>query len=137
MPEQGNKYNIAHLKVSLQVFFFSSLGKKTARWMLFLHPSVCPSFAVGILWKIQLWDIFARIRTAKCIVRCNHNGSLEDDYCIPFFKLKFLISALRHIFFSPKPSKIYRESSVSRNRLGKYTFLWFKKETFISNGRTM
>ena len=29
------------------------------------------------------------------------------------------------------------EISVSRNKLGKYTLLWFKKETFITNGMKM
>ena len=32
-------------------------------------------------------------------------GCLEDNYCVPFFKLKFFIPTLRHIFCSSKPSK--------------------------------
>ena len=73
------------------------------------------------------------------IESCNHGGSLENDYCISFFKLKFLIPKLCQIFCSPKPSNIYGESdfvsSALRNNLEKYTFFWIKKETFISNGR--
>ena len=82
----------------------------------------------------QPWDIFARVRTAKCIESYNHEGSLEGDYCVPFFRLKFLIPTLRHMFCSLKSSNIYGESdlvsSVSRNKLEKYTFLWFKKRDF-------
>ena len=43
------------------------------------------------------------------------------------------------MFCLPKPSNIYEEiyftSSILRNKLEKYAFLWFKKETFISNGK--
>ena len=142
MPEQGNKSNILHIKVSLEVIFFMkwfkqtkkflSFGKGTALSLICIHPCwihLLWAFAAGILWKTQSWDIFARVRTAKYIASCNHDGSLEDNYCVPFFKLKFLIPTLRHIFCSPEPSKIYGESnfesSVSQNKLGKYTFLWF------------
>ena len=38
------------------------------------------AFAAGILWKTQPWDIFARVRTAKCIASRNHDGCLEDNY---------------------------------------------------------
>ena len=93
------------------------------------------TFAAGILWKSQSWDIFARLPTAKCIASCNHDVSLKDDYCVPFIKLKFLISTSHHMFSSPKPSNIYGErhfvSSISRNKLEKYTILRFKKETFL------
>ena len=89
--------------------------------------------------KSQPWDILARVRTAKCIAGCNHDVSLELDYCVSFFKLKFLISILRHIFYSPKPSNIYGESdfvsSVSGNKLGKYIFLLSEERDFFSNGR--
>ena len=110
---------------------FSSSGKGSARWMFCIHicwNHLLWAFEAGILRKTQSWDIFARVRTAKCIVSCNHDGSLEDNYCVPFFKLILLIHKLHHIFCSPKPSKNYEErdfeSSVSRNKLGKYTFLW-------------
>ena len=46
--------------------------------------------------------------------------------------LFFECSSLRHIFCLPKASKIYGESefesSVLQNKLGKYTFLCFKKK---------
>ena len=78
--------------------------------------------------KTQPWDIFARVITAKCITGCHRDKSLEDDYCVPFFRLKFLIPTLRHILYYTKPSDSYGEcefvSSISRNNLAKYTFLW-------------
>ena len=82
--------------------------------------------------KTQSWAIFARVRTAKRSTGCSHDDSLEDDYCVPFFKLKFLIRKLRHIFYSPNSSNIQGEcdfaSSVSGNKLGKiYVFVDFKK----------
>ena len=100
-----------------------------------LYPSLSKSMVLSICKmdpvKTQPWDIFARVRMAKCIAGCNNDGFLKDDYCVPFFKLKFLIPTLRHIFSSPKHSNIYGESdfisSVSGNKLRKYTFLWFKK----------
>ena len=120
---------------------FSSFAKGAARWMFYIY--LCRNHLIWasasrILWKTQPWDIFAKVRTAKCIASYNYDGSLEDDYYVPFFKLKFLIPTWRHIFCSSKPSKTYGESdfesSVLRNKL--YIFLWFqKKETLISNGR--
>ena len=67
--------------------------------------------------KTQPWDIFERVRTTKCIASCNHDGSLENDYYVPFFKLKFLIHTLRHIFCSSRTSNIYGESDF---RFAKY-----------------
>ena len=116
---------------------FSSFGKGTARWMFCIHlcrNHLLWAFAAGILWKTQPWNIFSRVRTTKCTASCNHDCCLEDNYCVPFFKLKLFISTLRHIFCSPIPSNSYGESdfviSVSRNKLGKYTILWFKKRDF-------
>ena len=100
----------------------------------FLHPSLSKSFAAGILWKTQRWDIFTKVRQPNASQDATIDASLEDNYCVPLFKLKFLIPTLRHIFCSPKPWKIYRESdfvsSASRNKLEKYTFLWFRKRDF-------
>ena len=103
-----------------------------------LHPSLSKSFALRICSrdpvKNSTLGYFARDSTAKCITSCNHDGSLEGSYCVEgnFFKLKFRIATLRHIVCSPKPSKIYGksdfESSVPRNKLGKYILLWFKKK---------
>ena len=97
------------------------------------------AFATGILWKTQLWDIFTRVLTAKCIASCSHGGSLEDDYCITFFKLKFLIPTLCQMFCLPKPSNIYGESDIvsplCEISWKNIHFCGLKKETFISNGR--
>ena len=102
------------------------------------HPSLSKSFALSNCSrnpiKTQPCNTFSRVSTAKCTSSCNHDGSLEDNSCVPFLKLKFLIPTLRHIFCLPKPLKIYGESyfvsSVSRNTLGKCTILWFKKRDF-------
>ena len=107
--------------------------------MNFLYLSLSKSFVLSICSrdprKTQPWDIFARVRTAKCIAGCNHNHSLEDDYCVPFFKLKFLIPTLRHILYSPKSSNIYQESSFvssgSGNKSEKYTFLCLFKKRLL------
>ena len=106
--------------------FIFRLGNYT---MNVLYLALSKSFALNISsrdMKTQPWDIFARKRITKCVVGCNHDGSLENHYCVPFFKLKFLIHTLCHIFYSTKSSNIYEESdfisSVSVNNLGKYTF---------------
>ena len=125
------------LKLFEQTKKFPSFGKGTIQRIFSIH--LCQNhllwaFAAGVLWKTQPWDIFARVTTAKCIASCNHDGSLEDNYHVPFFKLKFLIPTLRHTFCLPKASKIYRksdfQSSVFQNKIGKYTLLWFKKRGF-------
>ena len=140
MLEQGNKYDIPHLTVSLEAIFpkwfeqtkkFWFFGKGTARWMFFIHLSrnhLLWAFAAVILWKTQPRDIFARVSRAKCTASCNDDGCLEDNYCVPFFKLKFLIPTLRPIFCLSKASKIYRE-------VGKiYIFVVWKK-ILIYNGK--
>ena len=142
------KNNISHLKVSLEALFFWNDSSKqnsfqlSARelydecsfWIHLCRNHLLWAFAARILWKTQPCDIFVRVRTAEYNASCNHDGSLEDGYWVPFFKLKFIIPTLRYIFCSPKPSKIYGESdfvsSVFWNKLGKYTFLRFKKRDF-------
>ena len=90
-------------------------------------------FAARILWKTQLWDVFARLSTTKCIASSNHDVSLEDDYCVPFFDLNFFIPTLRHMFCSPNPSNIYGEKGfVSWKNIH---ICGLQKETFLSDGR--
>ena len=122
------------IRANKKVFIFRQ-GNCT---MNVLHPSLSKSFALSICSKDPTKNS-ALGYTAKCITSCNHDGSLEDDYCVPFFKLKFLIPTIRHIVCSPKP-KIYGqsdfESSVPREiRSENIQFCGLKKETFISNGR--
>ena len=91
------------------------------------------TFAARIPWKTQPWDILLRLPTAKCIASSNHNVSLEDDYCVRFFDLKFFTPTLRHMFCSPNPSNIYRQRDfVSWKNIH---FCGLKKESFISDGR--
>ena len=101
---------------------------------------ICFSISSRNPIETQSWAIFARVRTDKRSAGCNHDDSLEDDSCAPFFKLKFLIHTLRHIFYSPSSSNIHGEcdfaSSVSGNQLRKYTFFCvFLKKIYIANGR--
>ena len=97
------------------------------------------AFAAFILWKTQYWDIFARVRTAKCIASCNHDGSLEDNSCVPLFKLKFLIATLRHIFVCQSlqtfTEKVTFKVPFRKISWEKIHFCVLKKETFISKGR--
>ena len=132
-------HNIPRLKVLLEAIFSEMIqtNKKVTIFrqgnstMNVLHPSLSKSFALSICsrdpMKNSTLEYFCKSTTAKCIARCNHDDSLGDNYCVPLFKLKFLVPTLRHIFCSPKPSKIYGESdflsSVLRNKLGKSSFL--------------
>ena len=113
-----------------------------ARWIFCIHlcrNHLLWAIAAGILLKTQPCNTFSRVSTAKCTSSCNHDGSLKDNYCVPFLKLKFFIPTLRHIFCLPKPLKVYGESyfgsSVSWNTLGKCTILWFKKRDLFLMGR--
>ena len=141
LSEKGNKYNIPHLKVSLETVFSKMIRthKKVfiLRWgkctINSLYPSLPKQFVLSICirnsMKTQPWAIFARVRTAKYIADGKYDDSSEDNYCVPFFKSKFLIPTLSHIFYSAKHSNIYREcdfvSSVTGNKLRQYTFLRF------------
>ena len=91
--------------------------------------------------KTQSWAIFARVRTAKRSVGCNHDDSLEDDYCAPFFKLKFLIPTLRHIFYSPNSSNTTENVTFQVPFQGisweNIHFCGFLKKTYIANRRKM
>ena len=91
------------------------------------------TFAARIPWKTQPWDILLRLPTAKCIASSNHNVSLEDDYCVRFFDLKFFTPTLRHMFCSPNPSNIYGQRDFVRWKT--IHFCGLKKESFISDGR--
>ena len=103
-----------------------------------LHKSLSKSFALTICSRdpMKNWTLryFPRLPTAKCITSCNHGVSSEDDHCAPLFKLKFLLPTLHQMFYLPNPSNIYGErdfvSSVLRNKLEKYIFLWFKNRDF-------
>ena len=138
---QGNKYNISHLKVSLEAIY-SEMIRPNKKVFIFrqgnctmniLHPSLSKWFALSICtrnpMKISTLGYFFKSTLANCMASCNHDSSLEHNYCALF---KFLITTLRHI---SKPSKIYGESdferSVLQNKLGKYSFLWFEKRDFL------
>ena len=111
----------------------SSFGYGTAQWMFYIRlcrNHLCWTFAAMILWKTQLWDTFARLHTAEWIVSSNHDVSWEDDYCVMFFKLKFFFAHITsHVLFAKSVKHLRRKVL---GKLEKYTFLWFKKETFIS-----
>ena len=57
----------------------------------------------------------AIIRTTKYNASCNHGVTLEDDYCVPFLKSKFLIPTL---FYLPTPSVIFGEYDFVSSVLG-------------------
>ena len=90
--------------------------------------------------KTQSWAIFARVRTAKCSAGCNHDDSLEDDDCLPFFKLKFLIPYIAsHILFA-EFFKYPRENVTLQVQFRGISwenihFCGFLKKTYIANGR--
>ena len=95
------------------------------------------ALAAGPLWKFSP-GLFLREFVQPNAAQVETLMTLEDDYCGVFFKLKFLILTLRHIFYSPNSSNIHGEcdftSSISGNKLRKYTFLWFLKKAYIANG---
>ena len=63
--------------------------------------------SMGVLIRSSAEPVEKQIDTSFWVVCLNDNVSFEDDYCVPFFHLKFLIPALCHMFCSPKPSNIY------------------------------
>ena len=127
MPEQGNKYNIPHLKVSLEATF-SAMTRAYKKAFIFrqgnctmnvLHPFLSKSFALSI-WSTDS--------------KKNHDCSLEDNYCVLFVKLKFLIPTYVTCFVRQSLQKFTKKltSWVPFREIvwKKYTFLWFKKRDF-------
>ena len=111
-----------HLKIPLEEIFFRNNSNKvfTSRQescaINVLYPSLSKSFVLSICrrdpMKTQPWDIFARVRTAKCILGLNHDCSLEDVYRVTFFQLKFLIFTCV-TYFIRQSLKIFTEKVVS------------------------
>ena len=48
-----------------------------------MYPSLSKSFALSIYSRVPMKN------STKYIAICNHDVSLKDDYCVPFFNLKF------------------------------------------------
>ena len=121
-PHEGLARSSFSTKWFEQTKKFSSFGKGTARWMFCIYlcrNHLLCAFAAGILWKTQSWDISARVRAAKCMASCNHDGSLEDNCCVLFFKFKFLIPTLRHVFLFAKAFKNLRRKWLQKFRFAK------------------
>lgn len=105
----------------------SSFAKGTARWMCCIYPCrnnlLCKSTYSQMHRKLQPWWIYRRWLLGSVLqVEISHPeiGS--------------------HIFCSPRPSNIYGKSdfvrSVSRSKLKKYKFLWFKiRLLFLMEGK--
>ena len=75
-----------HLKVSLEAIFFDLLARE-------LHNECSVFIFVKIIcfehlqqgsYENSTLGIFPRQCTAKRIAGCNHDGSLEDNYCVLF-----------------------------------------------------
>ena len=106
--------------------------------MKVLHPFLSKSFALCICsknsMKTSTLGYFCKITYSQMHRKLQPWCHFRTLLC-SFFNLKSLILTLRHMFCSPKVSNIYRErdfvSSVLRNKWEKYTFLWFKKETYL------
>ena len=132
-----------HLKVSLEPIFFEMVRTNmkvfilwqegSARWMFCIHLCRSDLFSVlaaGILWKLNP-GLFLREFVQPNAAQVPTMVTLwkVTTGFVPFFKLKFLIPTLRHIFYSPNSSNIHGEcdfaSSVSGNKLGKCIFVVF------------
>ena len=117
--DKVNKYNIYHLKVSLEEILFKitpTNRKDFSLWqricmMNVLYSSLSKQFGLSISSrnpiKTQPEVIFARVQTAKCNTVCTHDDSLEDYYCFPFLRSRFLIPTLHLIFNLSKPLNSY------------------------------
>ena len=91
-----------YLKVLLEAIF-SKMSRTNKNVFIFsqgswtmnvLYPSLSQSFvafAAGIQWKLNPGLFLQEYVQPRYIAGWKHDGSLEDNYCIRFFKLKFLI----------------------------------------------
>lgn len=116
--DKVSKYNIYHLKVSLEAILYKitqtnrndfSLWQRICM-MKVLYSSLSKQFGLIIYSrnpiKTQSEVIFARVQTPKCSTVCTHDNSLEDYYCFSFFRSRFLIPTLHLIFNLSKPLNI-------------------------------
>ena len=122
---------------SRQKHFFPKLFEQTKKFYLSakgLHGECSASISVKTICFEHLQQGSYEKLNLGIFLQEYVQASGEDNFCVPFLQLKFLVPTLRHIFCSPKASNIYGESdfesSFSRNKLGKYIFLWFKKRDF-------
>ena len=77
LPEVLIRSNFSKMIWTNKTKFIFRLGNYT---MNVLYPALSKSFALNISsrdMKTQPWDIFARKCITKCVVGCNHDGSLE------------------------------------------------------------
>ena len=130
MPEQGNKYNIPHLKVSLEAVF-SKIIQANKKVFIFqqgncmlnvLHPSLSKSFALSICSKDPMENSTLGYFCKSMYYHMHRklqSWCLEDNYCVPFFMLKFLIPKLHHIFCLPKTFKNLHRKWIQKFRFTK------------------
>lgn len=116
--DKVSKYNIYHLKVSLEAIFYKITRTNRNNFSLWqriclmsvLYSSLSKQFGLIICSrnpiKMQPEAIFARVQTAKCSTVCTHDESLEDYYCFSFLRSRFLIPTLHLMFNLSKPLNI-------------------------------
>ena len=147
MPEPGNKYNILHMKVSLEAVFRRNDSSKQKSFHLSakeLHDECSASISVEIICFAYLQQVsYEKLNPGIFLQEYVQPNAWQAATMMALWKIiaVFCSSSLNFssphyvtYFCSPKPSKIYGESdfksSVLRKKLGKYTFLWFKKRNF-------
>ena len=96
----------SHLKVSLEAFFPPKLFEQIKKVFIFrqgnctinvLHPSLLKSFALSICSRDSMKNstvgYFCKSTYSQMHRKLHLKISwvLEDNYCVPFFKMKFLI----------------------------------------------
>ena len=113
---------------------FSSFGKGSVRWMFCIHlyrRNLFSALAAGILWKLDPGLFFGSSYSQT-------QRRLQPWW---LFGRWLLCSVLQVVISYPYITshilhgKCDFVSSVSGNKLGKYTFWGFLKNTYIANGR--
>ena len=152
MPEQGNKYNILHIKVSLEAIFLwndSSKQKSFHLWARELHDECSASISVEIICFEHLQQgSYEKLNPGIFLQEYVQPNASQVATMMALWKIITVFRSSSWNFSSP-----HYVTYFVRQRLQKFTekvtskvsfreiswenihFCGLKKETFISNGR--
>ena len=145
MPEQGYNYKILHIffKMIKQTKKLSSFDTGAAWWMFCIYicwNHLIWAFAARILWKIQTFDIFTKVRLANApqvatmmvlwkMIIAFHSSSW--NFSSPH-DVTYIVHQNLQKYMEKVTSKVLFPETGWEN----INFFASKKETFIFNGRS-
>ena len=137
LSEQGNKYNILHIKVSLEAIFLTNDSSNQMSFHLGaweLHDECFASISVEIIFFEHLQQVsYEKLNPGIFLQECVQPNASHVATMMTLWKIitvfrssSWNFSSSHYVtYFVRQSLHSDFESSVSQNKLGKYTFLWF------------